>query len=305
MVTVRREMVHVETPTESRNPQTVDIDQLSTVDVLCRINAEDALVAPAVAEIMPSLATVVDFAVEALRRGGRVHYVGAGTSGRLAALDAAELSPTFNVPPGWFVAHHAGGHEALLEAIEDAEDDSDAGAIEIHRAGGAGDVVIGLAASGRTPYVIGALGAARALGAYTALVSSNPQAPANADVDVPLVVDTGAEAIAGSTRMKAGTAQKMVLTAFSTAVMIRLGYTYSNLMVSMRATNAKLRGRTVRILTEATGMSQGVCADALTAADDELKVALVHLLSGVDIPDASLALTRNGGHVREALRALF
>lgn len=298
-------MVHFDAPTESRNPRTVDIDRLSTVDVLRRINAEDELVSAAVAAILPSLAKVVDFAVAALRHGRRVHYVGAGTSGRLAVLDAAELSPTFDVPPNWFVAHHAGGPDALFAAIEDAEDDSDAGAEEIHGAAAMGDVVMGFAASGRTPYVIGALSAARGVGARTALVSSNPQAPANADVDVPLVVDTGPEAIAGSTRMKAATAQKMVLTAFSTAVMVRLGYTYSNLMVSMRATNAKLRGRTVRILTEATGMPEEVCSDVLAAADDELKVALVHLLSGVDIPDAALALTRNGGHIREALRGLF
>lgn len=303
-MTARREVVFLDAPTETRNSRTADIDQLSTVDVLRRINAEDQLVPRAVAEQLPGLARVVDFAVEALHSNGRVHYVGAGTSGRLAVLDAAELPPTFNVPDGWFLAHHAGGTDALRAAIEDAEDDADAGAAAIEQSGSAGDVVIGLAASGRTPYVLGALAAATRMGAHTALVSANPHAPANSDVEVPIALATGPEAIAGSTRMKAGTAQKMVLTSFSTAVMVRLGYTYSNLMVSMRATNAKLRGRTVRILAEATGYSPGVCSAALAAADDELKVALVHLISGADIAAATAALSRHSGQVRAALRAL-
>lgn len=303
-MTARREVVYFDAPTETRNARTTDIDQLSTLDVLRRINAEDHLVPDAVGAELPALARVVDFGVEALQAGGRVHYVGAGTSGRLAVLDAAELPPTFNVPEGWFLAHHAGGAGALLAAIEDAEDDADAGAAAIDASGSGGDLVIGLSASGRTPYVLGALEAAKRIGARTSLVSANPHAPANADVDVPIALATGPEAIAGSTRMKAGTAQKMVLTSFSTAVMIRLGYTYSNLMVSLRATNAKLRGRTVRILAEATGFSPGVCSAALAAADDELKVALVHLLSGAEVHEAAAALAHADGQVRAALRSL-
>ncbi len=296
--------VQVDSPTESRNPDTTDIDQLSTLEILREINSEDATVPFAVAAVLPELATLVDHAVDALRAGRRVHYVGAGTSGRLAVLDAAELVPTFNIPDDWFVAHHAGGPAALINAVENVEDDERAGATELRQHVHAGDVVIGLAASGRTPFVLGALRAATDAGAYTALVSANPGAAANSDVDVPVAVHTGPEAIAGSTRMKAGTAQKLVLTSFSTAVMIRFGRTYSNLMVSMRATNAKLRGRTLRILREATGAPVDECAYALTAAGGDLKVALVHLLSGVDTPAAEAALAQAQGHVRHALAAL-
>ncbi|NUT94937.1 MAG: N-acetylmuramic acid 6-phosphate etherase, partial [Saccharothrix sp.] len=243
--------VRVESPTETRNPRTLDIDVLSTLDVLRLINAEDHRVPDAVEAVLPELAQAADLAVNALRAGHRVHYVGAGTSGRLATLDAAEIVPTFNTPPDWFVAHHAGGPEALVRAVEDVEDQAAGGAAQIRRHATAGDVVLGVTASGRTPFVVAALNEARTLGARTVLVSNNPSAP-RVDVDVLITVDTGPEAIAGSTRMKAGTSQKLVLTSFSTAVMVRLGRTYSNLMVSMRATNAKLRGRTVRILREAT-----------------------------------------------------
>jgi N-acetylmuramic acid 6-phosphate etherase len=298
------ESVQVDSPTELRNPDTTDIDQLTTVEILREINGEDTTVPYAVAAVLPELARLVDYAVDALRDRHRVHYVGAGTSGRLAVLDAAELVPTFNIPRDWFVAHHAGGAPALLTAVENAEDDAAAGAAEMRLHTQPGDVVVGLTASGRTPFVVGALNAARLAGARTSLISANPGAAANADVDVPIAVNTGPEAIAGSTRMKAGTAQKLVLTSFSTAVMIRFGRTYSNLMVSMRATNAKLRGRTLRILHEATGAAVDECAYALAAAGGDLKVALVHLLSGVDTPAAEAALAAAGGHVRHALAAL-
>jgi N-acetylmuramic acid 6-phosphate etherase len=303
-MTVPRQAVHVESPTERRNPRTTDLDQLPTLDLLRSINAEDRLVPDAVAAALPALATAVDFAVEALRNGHRVHYVGAGTSGRLATVDAAELVPTFNVPAEWFAVHHAGGSHALVHAVEDAEDDDGAGAAEIVASTSAGDFVLGLTASGRTPYVLGALRAASELGAHTGLVFSNPHATGLLDIDVLIEVDTGPEVVAGSTRMKAGTAQKLVLTAFSTAVMVKLGRTYSNLMVSMRATNAKLRGRTLRILQEATGVSRQECAVALDEAHGDLKVALVHLLSGVDPERAAAVLAATDGHVREALTNL-
>ncbi|HEX4724993.1 MAG TPA: N-acetylmuramic acid 6-phosphate etherase [Pseudonocardiaceae bacterium] len=299
-----QDTVQVDSPTELRNPDTADIDLLSTVEILREINTEDATVPDAVAAVLPDLAKLVDFSVDALRAGHRVHYVGAGTSGRLAVLDAAELVPTFNIPADWFVAHHAGGVGALITAVENAEDDALAGALEMQQHAAQGDVVIGLTASGRTPYVVGAVLAARRAGARTGLVSANPGAPANAEVDVAIAVNTGPEVIAGSTRMKAGTAQKLVLTAFSTAVMVRFGRTYSNLMVSMRATNAKLRGRTLRILQEATGAGPQDCAEALAAADGDLKVALVQLLSGVDTPMAAVALAGAQGQVREALASL-
>ncbi|WP_340685312.1 N-acetylmuramic acid 6-phosphate etherase [Amycolatopsis coloradensis] len=304
MMTVPRQVVHVDSPTEQRNPRTTDIDLMSTMGILGAINAEDRRVPEAVAAVLPQVARAVDFAVEALRSGHRVHYFGAGTSGRLATLDAAELVPTFNVPSDWFIAHHAGGARALRQAVEDAEDDAKAGAAEVAESVAPGDFVLGLTASGRTPYVLGALAAASRRGARTALVSGNPAAVTPPGVDVLIAVDTGPEAIAGSTRMKAGTAQKIILTGFSTATMIKLGRTYSNLMVSMRATNAKLRGRTIRILREATGMSMADCSDALTEADGDLKVALVHLLSGEDVASAAKALAANDGHVRKALDSL-
>lgn len=303
-MTVPRQAVHVDSPTERRNPRTTDLDQLSTLNLLRSINAEDRLVPDAVAAALPELAVAVDLAAEALRNGHRVHYVGAGTSGRMAALDAAELPPTYNAPPEWFVVHHAGGTTALQSAVENAEDDDEGGAAELAASASAGDFVLGLTASGRTPYVLGALRAARERGARTGLVFSNPHATGLLDIDVLIEVDTGPEVVAGSTRMKAGTAQKLVLTSFSTAVMVKLGRTYSNLMVSMRATNAKLRGRTLRILREATGVSQQECARALDEAQGDLKVALVHLLSGVDTQRAATALASNEGHVRKALTIL-
>jgi N-acetylmuramic acid 6-phosphate etherase len=303
-MTVPRQAVHVDSPTERRNPRTTDLDQLSTLDLLRSINAEDRLVPDAVAAALPSLATAVDLAAGALRTGHRVHYVGAGTSGRMATVDAAELAPTFNAPADWFVVHHAGGDTALSSAVEDAEDDVEAGAAQLAASASAGDFVLGLTASGRTPYVLGALNAARKLGAHTGLVFSNPHATGLLDIDVLIEVDTGPEVVAGSTRMKAGTAQKLVLTAFSTAVMVKLGRTYSNLMVSMRATNAKLRGRTLRILREATGVSLPECAHALDEAQGDLKVALVHLLSGVDPARAAAVLAATDGHVRQALNTL-
>ena len=300
-MTVPGDVVHVDSPTEQRNPNTTDIDRMSTLGILTAINNEDRLVPDAVAKVLPELAEAVDLAVDALRNGRRVHYVGAGTSGRLATLDAAELVPTYNVPADWFVAHHAGGPRALQEAVENAEDDATAGAAEMKAAVNAGDFVLGLTASGRTPFVLGALEAASGLGASTGLVSGNVRSARPAGVDVFIAVDTGPEVIAGSTRMKAGTAQKILLTAFSTAAMVKLGRTYSNLMVSLRATNAKLRGRTLRILSEATGADEQDAARALTEADGDLKVALVHLLSGVDATKAAEILDANGGHVREAL----
>lgn len=293
----------VTAPTEERHPGTSGIDALGTLEVLRLLNAEDATVPAAVAEVLPRLAVVVDAAVEAVRAGGTVHYVGAGTSGRLAVLDAAELLPTFNVPDGLVVAHHAGGPAALVRAVENVEDDADRGRADLEAVRG-GDVVIGLTASGRTPYVGGALGLARERGAVTALVTSNPDAELAPLVDHLLAVDTGPEAITGSTRLKAGTAQKLVLNAFSTAVMVRLGRTWSNLMVDVVATNAKLRGRVVRILTEASGAGEAEARAALEASEGELKPALLVLLAGTDAAAARAALQAHEGSVARALTAL-
>jgi N-acetylmuramic acid 6-phosphate etherase len=298
-------LAHVDAPTERPNPNTTDIDLLPTLDILRVLNGEDRTVPEAVGRALPELARAVDMAVASLRSGGRVHYVGAGTSGRLAVLDIAELLPTYNVPPDWFVAHQAGGAEAFHRAVENAEDDAESGATTIDTQANRIDFVLGLAASGRTPFVLGALAAARRMGAATALVSANPESAESAPADVVIAVDTGPEPITGSTRMKAGTAQKLILTSFSTAVMIRLGRTYSNLMVSMIATNAKLRSRTLRILREATGMPEDVCTQALSDAGGDLKTALVHLLTGIDVERAASSLVVADGHVRDALRSLM
>jgi N-acetylmuramic acid 6-phosphate etherase len=293
----------VTSPTEQRNPRTLAIDAVGTSEILQLLNNEDALVAGAVSAVIPELTKAVDAAVEAVRGGGRVHYFGAGTSGRLATLDAAELLPTFHVPDGLVIAHHAGGTEALLRAVENVEDSEEGGARDAAAVTGQ-DLVVGLAASGSTPYVAGALKAARAAGATTVLVTSNPDAPLAPLADVVVAADTGPEVIAGSTRLKAGTAQKMILNAFSTTLMIKLGRTWSNLMVDLVATNKKLRGRMLRILGEATGADPDACETALAAADGELKPALVHLLTGTPIPAARAALEAAHGRVATALAEL-
>jgi N-acetylmuramic acid 6-phosphate etherase len=293
----------VDAPTEKRHPGTTSIDTHTSLDILRTLNAEDATVPAAVSEVLPELAILVDRAVESLRAGGTVHYFGAGTSGRLAVLDAAELLPTFNAPPGLVVAHHAGGAAALVHAVENVEDDVDLGRSEAD-ALRPGDIAIGLTASGRTPYVAGALERARELGAVTALVTANPQAEIAAYADHVLAARTGPEALTGSTRLKAGTAQKLILNSFSTAVMIRLGRTWSNLMVDLVATNAKLRGRVVRILQEATGADAEHARQALDEADGELKPALLSMLAGVNVSAARRAIEDHEGSVARALVAL-
>jgi len=293
----------VSSRTEERNWRTVEIDLVSTEQLLRLLNAEDAAVAGAVAVAIPALAAVVDRVVERLRAGGQVHYFGAGTSGRIGVLDAAEVIPTFGLEPGVFVAHHAGGDLALGTAVEGAEDNEALGVADA-RTVSAADVVVGITASGRTPYVAGALRSARSVGALTVLVSSNPAAPLAALAEHPVLVDTGPEAIAGSTRLKAATAQKMVLNALSTAAMVRLGRTYSNLMASMSGANAKLRQRQVTILREASGASADACRAQLARCGGDLRLALLCLLSGREPEVAADALSDAGGSVREALSRL-
>jgi N-acetylmuramic acid 6-phosphate etherase len=289
--------------TEGRNPRTELIDTVPALELLRMLNEQDALVAPAVASVLPELAVVVDATVSRLAAGGSVHYFGAGSSGRIGVLDAAEVVPTFGVEPGVFVAHHAGGADAVAVASENAEDDDALGA-SAAAVLGTGDVAVGLTASGRTPFVAGALRAARAAGALTVLVSSNLAAPLAPLADHCLLVDTGAEAIAGSTRLKASTAQKLVLNALSTAVMVRLGLTYSNLMVGVAATNAKLAQRQVTILMQASGADARECRAELARCDGDLRLALLCLLSGTSASLARQALAEAHGIVRDALSAL-
>lgn len=293
------DLVDLASPTEERNPASSDLDALDargTVDVIL---AEDATVAAAVQARAGEISALVEVCVQAIEAGSTVHYVGAGTSGRLGVLDAVELAPTFNADESMVTAHLAGGPSAFIEAAEGAEDDERSGAELVHRVCGDGDVVIGLAASGRTPFVGGALRAARDAGLVTALISANPHAELAPAADHPILLDVGPEVVTGSTRMKAGTAQKLTLNALSTATMVRLGTTYGNLMIDVRATNAKLVGRTVRILVQATGAEPHHAAEALHAADGHLRVALVALLAGADVEDAAQAVAQ---HPRDSRR---
>jgi N-acetylmuramic acid 6-phosphate etherase len=289
-----------DSPTELRNHRTLDIDVLPTLAILERLNDEDATVAATIRRALPALALVVDAATGALRADGRIHYFGSGTSGRLGILDAAELGPTFGLPPGVVVAHIAGGSTALTNAAEGAEDDQASGAADAADVK-ADDVVIGLSASGTASYVAGALSRARQAGAFTALFTANPRAPLGGLTDVVVCADTGPEAVTGSTRLKAGTAGKMLLNSFSTALMIRDGRTFSNLMVRLAPMNEKLRARQVRLLSQATGAAEAECSAALAMADGDLRVALVSLLSGADTATSRLALAKAEGTVRAAI----
>jgi N-acetylmuramic acid 6-phosphate etherase len=296
------DVLRVASPTEERNPRTADIDVVPVLELLQRINDEDASVPGAVRAALPQLAELVEITVARIGAGGHVHYFGAGSSGRLGLLDAAEIPPTFGVTPDLFIAHLAGGDAAVRRAQEGAEDDEAQGAREAQPVTGS-DVVVGLASSGYTAYVGGALRRARAIGAHTALVTSNPIAPLASLVDTLLCVETGPEAITGSTRLKSATAQKLVLNAFSTAVMVRTGRTWSNLMIDLVPSNAKLRGRVLRLLSQATGADEATCETALERAGQEPKTALVGLLAGIEPERARSALAASGGRVALALQA--
>jgi len=288
-------------PTERRSPRSLRIDRMETLELVTLINDEDSRVPDAVRAILPELAGVVDRAAERIRRGGRIHYFGAGSSGRFGVLDAAEVPPTYGVSPDVVTAHLAGGGRAMLAAVEDAEDSEAAGDSEARAAIGPDDIVVGLAASGRTPYVRAALAAAREIGAFAVAITSNPNATIAADADVHLCVDTGEEVITGSTRMKAGTAQKLVLHTFSTALMVRLGRTFSNLMIDVVPSNAKLRRRVVRLLQQASGAGETEADAALIASDGDTKKALLMLLAGIDAPAAEEELAETGRDVRAAV----
>jgi N-acetylmuramic acid 6-phosphate etherase len=288
--------------TEVRRADGADLDLRSTLELVELINAEDATVAGAVRSIAPELAAAIEAISERLARGGRLIYAGAGSSGRLALLDAAEVGPTFGAPAGQVVAVIAGGPTAAATAQEAAEDDEAAGHADVAALGvGPDDAVVALSASGGTPYALGAARAAREAGALTAAIVCAAGSELGRIVEYELVAVTGPEVIAGSTRMKAGTAQKLILNTISTVSMVRLGKTYGNLMVDVVATNAKLRGRVRRAIALATGASAGDVEAALDAAGGEAKVAIVTLLAGIDAEAARARLAEAGGVVRGAL----
>ncbi len=288
--------------TEDINPRSVDIDLLPTAEILRRINEQDALVTGAVAAELGAIEAVVEAVVAAFARGGRLIYVGSGTSGRLGALDAVECPPTYGTPPEQVQVLLAGGAGAITASAAAAEDDADAGARAVASLTvGARDVVLGIAASGRTPYVVGALRAARAGGAVTAALVGNRDGPVAAVAELVIAPRTGPEIVTGSTRMKAGTAQKMVLNMISTAAMIRTGRTYGNLMVSLQTINAKLQARGRRVVAQATGLTLDEAARLLGQAGGEVKTAIVMQRGGLSADEARAALARADGMVRRAL----
>ncbi len=288
--------------TEQRNPQSRGLDMKSTREILRIISREDTRVARAVARELPQIARAADAIVRALRRGGRLIYVGAGTSGRLATLDAAECPPTFGVPPTMVQAVMAGGTGALVRAVEGAEDSPSRGARDLAaRKITARDVAVGLTASGSTPYVLGALAYARRRRAVTVGVTSNRRSPLARVASILIAPQVGPEVIAGSTRMKAGTAQKLVLNMLSTAAMVRLGRVYDNWMIDVALTNQKLRQRGLRILAQVSGANVSEAARTLRRAGHDLRVALVMLKAGVDRAEAQRRLKGAQGSLRRAL----
>jgi len=288
--------------TEARNPNTTEMDLLAAEDLARALHRENYAVANAVEKELPAIGQVIELIASSIAKGGRVFYVGAGTSGRIGVLDASECPPTFGVEPGLFQGIIAGGDVALRSSIEGAEDHPSAGAADLHSHGvKTGDVVVGIAASGRTPYVIGALDAAREAGAATiAVVNVHPSAmERHADLTIAAVV--GPEALTGSTRLKAGTAQKMVLNLLSTGAMVRLGKTYGNLMVDVRATNEKLRDRAIRIVCAATSAAEEEARAALERTEWNAKTAIVMIRLEVTPDEAVARLEASGGFVRRAI----
>jgi len=284
--------------TEQQNPRSMDIDRRSTLEILEIMNDEDATVAGAVRRVLPAIAQAVDVITARLQQGGRLFYVGAGTSGRLGVLDAAECVPTFSVPPELVQGVIAGGNRALIEAVEGAEDDRDAGRRDLlARDLNARDAVVGIAASGNTPYVIGALEGANEIGAATIALTCNSPALMLDTAQIAIPVLTGPEVITGSTRLKAGTAQKMVLNMLSTATMIRLGKVYGNLMVDVKVTNRKLAGRARRIVSQVTGVGEDEAAALLAQADNQVKVAILIGLLGIPAEEARARLAAADGRL--------
>lgn len=288
--------------TESRNPRTMGLDTLSPLELVTLMNQEDRAVADAVAQVLPQVAQVVAWVTQSLGQGGRLIYLGAGTSGRLGVLDAVECPPTFGTPPSMVVGLIAGGEKAFVRAVEGAEDnltlaEEDLKALALSPR----DTVIGVAASGRTPYVIGGLAYARSLGCKTAAISCNRGSAMGKAADLAVEVVVGPEVLTGSTRLKAGTAQKMVLNMISTASMVGIGKVYQNLMVDVLQTNEKLHVRAENIVIEATGVARETARAAIDAADGSVKTAITMILADCGAPAARARLEQAGGHVRKAI----
>jgi N-acetylmuramic acid 6-phosphate etherase len=288
--------------TEQNNPDSVAIDQMDPIEIARLMNREDHKVIVAVEKVLPAIAQAIDLVTKRVERGGRLIYIGAGTSGRLGVLDASECPPTFNTPPSLVVGLIAGGHRALTTAIEGAEDNSQAGAEDLRGVElNPSDVVCGIASSGRTPYVLGALAYARTIQAATIGVTCNQASELTAVCDVLVAPIVGPEILSGSTRLKAGTATKMVLNMISTGTMVRIGKTYGNWMVDLRATNVKLKDRSIRIVSGITGLGRNEAELLLATCDGEVKTAIVSHTLGISKQAAQKRLVESAGRLRNAL----
>ncbi len=292
--------------TEQTNPNTKDLDRRSTLEIVTLINREDKKVAEAIQLVLPQIAQAIDMIVARLENDGRLFYVGTGTSGRLGVLDASECPPTFGVAPELVQGIIAGGDTALRSAVEGAEDDLHRAAIDLHTIGvSSKDAIVGISANGNTPYTLGALEFGQELGAATIAITCNEGSQMTQIADVSIIPVVGAEVIAGSSRMKAGTAQKMILNMLSTGTMIRLGLVYGNLMSNLKATNEKLRRRARAILAEETGLSDDEAAEAFAASGDDLKLALLMIRANLSRETAEATLAKFNGSVRRALDSLL
>ncbi|WP_439258264.1 N-acetylmuramic acid 6-phosphate etherase [Lonepinella sp. BR2271] len=288
--------------TEQRNPDSTNIDQMTALEIVRLINQQDKAVPQAIEQCLPQIALAVEKIVQAFQTGGRLVYIGAGTSGRLGVLDASECPPTFGVSPDMVVGLIAGGERALRHPIEGAEDNLEQGRIDLQQINfSQKDVLVGIAASGRTPYVIGALHYAKELGATTVAIASNPNSKMAQIADIAIETVVGAEILTGSSRMKSGTAQKLVLNMLTTASMILLGKCYQNLMVDVQASNEKLKARAIRIVMQATDCDEYKATKALKLAENDTKLAIMMILSQLDIQQAKALLAEYNGRLREAL----
>ncbi|MBC5737625.1 N-acetylmuramic acid 6-phosphate etherase [Pseudoflavonifractor sp. BIOML-A6] len=289
--------------TEKRNQSTMDLDTMTPLEVVTAMNREDAKVPLAIEPLLPRIAQAVEWAIRSLEQGGRVFYMGAGTSGRLGVLDAAECPPTFGVSPDLIVGLIAGGESAFIKAVEGAEDSREMGRADLeNRSLNARDLVIGVAASGRTPYVLGGLDYARETGCHTVAVSCNEGSAVGEAAELAIEAVVGPEVLTGSTRLKAGTAQKLILNMISTAAMVGVGKAYQNLMVDVMQTNEKLHVRAENIVMEATGVDRETAREKISAADGSVKTAITMILADCCVEEAAARLERARGHVREAIR---
>ena len=288
--------------TEQRNTNSMQLDSYSAQELVALINREDQQVALAVEKCLPQIASAVEKIVAAFERGGRLVYVGAGTSGRLGVLDASECPPTYGVKPEMVVGLIAGGDHALRHPIEDAEDNVQQGQADLEEIDfSARDVLVGIAASGRTPYVLGALNYAKQLGATTVSIASNPKSKMAEVADIAIETVVGPEVLTGSSRMKSGTAQKLVLNMLTTASMVLIGKCYQNLMVDVQASNEKLKARALKIVMEATECDNEAAANVLAKANGQVKLAILMQLSGLDALEAQSLLDKSNGKLRQAL----